>query len=370
MRELALDNASRTTTRVRPICYVGPFPEPIHGQSITTIYLYHALRQAGLKVVKFDTGGGIGSNSSRVFRKLCVFCAAALWLFVHHRTTLYLSVHARGALPLTAALASLARLRGHDIFLHHHTRSHINCDDPRLSRLAKHAGDQAVHITICHAMSQMLRDASNVVRHTAELSNIGAVDLPSEIAAGKVARPFTPRILGHMSNLTNEKGLGRVIEAFSVARAKGRVTRLIVAGPIHDRTAGAMIDKACRDFGESFEWRGKVYGSQKASFFRDIDVFLFPSLYPDETQGIVNLEALAAGVPVLAYENCCAVNDLQGPAAQCLPANADFTAGLLEFLDTLNTEAPQYARARYESLLMENQTEILRLMNMMRRLAS
>jgi glycosyltransferase involved in cell wall biosynthesis len=46
---------------------------------------------------------------------------------------------------------------------------------------------------------------------------------------------------------------------------------------------------------------GPKYGQNKAAFFREIDVLLFPSGYVDEAEPLTILEAMMHGVPVVAY---------------------------------------------------------------------
>jgi hypothetical protein len=87
---------------------------------------------------------------------------------------------------------------------------------------------------------------------------------------------------------------------------------------------------------------GAIHGASKLKFFADINVFLFPSLYRNETQGIVNLEALAADLPVVAYGQCCIPSDLNDPSCAVLNPNLNFETAALDFVGDL---APRYREA-------------------------
>src|SRR5690606_3746536 len=45
---------------------------------------------------------------------------------------------------------------------------------------------------------------------------------------------------------------------------------------------------------------GKKYAGEKIEFFQKADVFIFPTYYHYETFGLVNLEAMQFGLPIIA----------------------------------------------------------------------
>ncbi len=47
------------------------------------------------------------------------------------------------------------------------------------------------------------------------------------------------------------------------------------------------------------EFLGGIYGNQKEALFQKSDIFVFPSHYPFEAFGLVNLEAMQVGIPVI-----------------------------------------------------------------------
>jgi hypothetical protein len=312
-----------------------------------------------LKVV--DTNSGIGNFCTKVMRRIFGMAKAAITLMICRKSSAYISVNANRGMALTSLFALIARLRGHDIALHHHTRSHLVPGHPRMRILVRAAGPSAVHVGICATMCDDIQGAARTDTKTLSYSNIGAVSPALRALALPAVDPKMGITIGHMSNLTMEKGLGRVIDSFRAAKEKGLARRLVIAGPAKAKDALAAIAAARAEFGADFDWIGPVYDAEKIKFFEEIDVFLFPSLYQNETQGIVNLEALAAGVPVLAYAVCCTSSDLRGPAAATIPPDMPFAPAVCEFLQCLTDTAPRQARCRFDTLLADHHAEYVAL---------
>ncbi|MGV8833395.1 MAG: glycosyltransferase family 4 protein [Devosia sp.] len=341
------------------IPFVGPFPPPVHGQAIATETIALLLENHGVPLRRLDTGeAGTKGRWGGLLRRAIGLLRASFFCLAPGTGTAYLSVSANKGMVFTVALAGLARLAGKRPVLHHHTYAHVAHHSRNMDLLIRAAGASAVHLTICPAMSQELAATYPQVRKTAAFSNLDAVD-PAllDIKRDRTA----PATLGFMSNLTSEKGVQRAIATLREARAQGLSHRLVLAGPCSDDRALAAIEAASIEFGDAFSYLGPVGGASKLKFFADIDVFLFPSLYRNETQGIVNLEALAAGLPVVAYGQCCIPSDLNDPSCAVLSPNLNFETAALDFVRDL---APRYreacegARARFRTLTAAHTGEV------------
>ncbi|MCR6673605.1 glycosyltransferase [Devosia ginsengisoli] len=342
-----------------PIPFVGPFPPPVHGQAVATATIAALLEQRGLPLQRLDTGeaGAGGPWRGRIRRVHGVLRAAMACLRPGSRTA-YLSVSANAGMVLTALLAGLARLGRKRPVLHHHTYAHVTARGAGMALLARLAGPSAIHMTICPAMSRELAATYPEICETTAFSNVDAVDR----ALLDIPRSRNlPRTLGFLSNLTLEKGVERAIAAFRLAHAHGLADSLVLAGPCRDIGARAAIDAAGMEFGDRLHYLGPVSGTAKLNFFASIDLFLFPSLYRNETQGIVNLEALAAGLPVIAYGLCCIPGDLDDPACTVLEPGQPFDTAVTAFLQDLAPRYPaacQGARARFHTLARAHEAEI------------
>lgn len=122
----------------------------------------------------------------------------------------------------------------------------------------------------------------------------------------------TPVVL-HVGRLAPEKNLDLVVRAFhEIARANPG-TRLVLVGDGPERTRlAAQLPGAV--------FAGTRTGEELAAHFASADLFLFPSL--SETYGNVVVEAMASGLPVVAFDCAaagehvrCGVNGLLAPPA-------------------------------------------------------
>jgi glycosyltransferase involved in cell wall biosynthesis len=107
-----------------------------------------------------------------------------------------------------------------------------------------------------------------------------------------------------MGAVTEEKGVFRALSVAKELMARGRPTEVHVAGPADDLVR-SRLEREAQAAGVPLHLHGVVDAAGKGSFFAQIDVFAFPSTYRNETQGIVNLEALCAGRPIVAMGQCC-----------------------------------------------------------------
>jgi glycosyltransferase involved in cell wall biosynthesis len=95
----------------------------------------------------------------------------------------------------------------------------------------------------------------------------------------------------HVSRLAVEKDVGTLVAAFQRAHAQlGDAARFVVAG---DGPEAGMV-RAALPFATHY---GFIDRERLADLYADSDLFVFPS--PTETCGLVVLEAMAAGTPVI-----------------------------------------------------------------------
>jgi len=106
------------------------------------------------------------------------------------------------------------------------------------------------------------------------------------------AGPDTPVVLS-VGRVAPEKNLHVVIDAYRALARRVPQARCVIVG---DGPGRAALEAANPDV----IFAGTRRGDELAAFYASADLFVFPSL--SETFGNVVLEALAAGVPVVAYD--------------------------------------------------------------------
>jgi glycosyltransferase involved in cell wall biosynthesis len=106
------------------------------------------------------------------------------------------------------------------------------------------------------------------------------------------------KVVGTVSRLDEPyKGIGILIKALHVLVANSHKVKLKIAGDGHSQYALEKLVQSC-NLEKHVEFCG--FRSDVPVFLRGIDIFVLPSL--SEGFGLVNLEAMAAGIPVIASD--------------------------------------------------------------------
>lgn len=285
----------KSTSDLR-LTLVGPFPPPINGQSMVMDYMATRLSTHFHRLEIADTAGPSGIPGLGAFGTMRR--SLAVWWSIRNSEVVYIAVKAGKGMWLTSATAGFARLAGTKVFLHHHSYSYVRRRKFRMVALTRIAGPDARHIVLSRSMARdLVRSVPEISRPfiigNACLVDQGLLDLP-------LRNDQETLTLGHLSNLTLEKGIGEVIDlALALHRAGVRI-RLIVGGPTVDREAGRHLDRAANELGDQFEYRGPLTGAAKKAFFEDVTHFIFPSRYIHEAVPLVLYEAMAAGAVCIA----------------------------------------------------------------------
>jgi glycosyltransferase involved in cell wall biosynthesis len=180
------------------------------------------------------------------------------------------------------------------------------------------AGAARVHCTATAELTQasrFLRPGSGVVL-ACPIDLCEFADLPGaeparreypELAGG------TPRIL-FLSRLDPKKRPDLVIEAVARLDGADQACQLIMAGPGEPAYVAGLRQLAHqRGLGRRVLFTGMVHGLVKVSLFQAADVFVLPT--SQENFGIVLVEAMAAGTPVITTRGVDIWQELQSAGA-------------------------------------------------------
>ena len=149
-------------------------------------------------------------------------------------------------------------------------------------------------------------------------------------------RPFT---IGYVGRLTPEKNVRLFVDLERQLTAAGRAdVRLLLIG---DGSERMWLARHLRNA----SLPGITRGEPLARAYADMDAFVFPS--ETDTFGLVLLEALASGVPVIAGPAAAARIDLRdGVEGMIAATNADFTRAVLHLMSNQSRRAEMSAAAR------------------------
>ncbi len=341
------------TTNGRPtstarLTLIGPMPPPIHGQTVATSHMVSELAPYFPNMRVANTRGDEVGGWLRAVVK--VRRSARSWWSVRGADAVYIAVKADRGMWLTTVAAAMARLAGARLFLHHHSYAYVNVRKRRMVALTYVAGRAAHHIVLSDSMARQLVSVMPEISEPFVLGNAGLID--KSLLDVPLRADGADLVLGHMSDLSHEKGIGEVVDLALALHGAGTRVRLLVGGPNVDGESRQHLDRAERELGELFEYRGLLTGRSKRSFFEDITHFALPSRYVHEAVPLVLYEAMAAGAVCVATRLGSIAEQLEDSpcllarsAEQFVEETLPFLAGATAALETSGECRRAYLRA-------------------------
>lgn len=140
--------------------------------------------------------------------------------------------------------------------------------------------------------------------------------LPPADVLPVVERDFQlqPPFLLYVGSLRQHKNVGRLLEAFSIIRAKSQLAHTLALAGDHP-VQGPILRQKAEDLGleNAVRFLGLVDHKKLPALYSSADLFVFPSLY--EGFGLPVLEAMASGTPVCA-SNIPAIREVAADCAE------------------------------------------------------
>ena len=110
--------------------------------------------------------------------------------------------------------------------------------------------------------------------------------------------------IGFCGRIVEEKGINILIKAFEIVQKQKKDAKLIIAGDYKNIAGGSVYPSLKNYIDEksikNVEFLGKVPESDLEKFYSKIQVFVLPSINSLEAFGLVQLEAMCCGTPVIA----------------------------------------------------------------------
>lgn len=184
----------------------------------------------------------------------------------------------------------------------------------RLIERAAHASARAAirRSVAFMALSEEYARSSRVVGHLDRpvIGVLPPVDpgrfVPTDSARlrSRLGVPRGSRLVGFVGRLVPEKGLPVLMDAVERVRVSRPDVRLIIAGE-GDTVAGGGLGAAVRTRAATDDWvvvTGFMPDADLPAFHSMLDVLALPSVDPLEAYGIVQVEAMLCGTPVIASD--------------------------------------------------------------------
>lgn len=110
-------------------------------------------------------------------------------------------------------------------------------------------------------------------------------------------------VIGFAARFAEEKGIDYLLNSIPLVREKIPAVKYLLAGP-RDRVVGenvmARLQPLVEKYRESVELIGEIPSREMGTFFGACDVMTVPSVNSTETFGLVQVEAMLSGCPVVA----------------------------------------------------------------------
>lgn len=151
----------------------------------------------------------------------------------------------------------------------------------------------------------------------------------------KLGKQAAEKYVFYVGRLEGRKGLKYLLKAMAVQQRGEQPLKLIIAGDGPDRQ---RLQNLARDQGVDATFLGRVSDAEKRRLLRGATVFCSPALY-GESFGIVLLEAMACGVPVVAGDNPGYAAVLNGTSQLSL-VNPKETADFVRTLELMAYDEP------------------------------
>ncbi|MEZ5380129.1 MAG: glycosyltransferase family 4 protein [Acidimicrobiales bacterium] len=287
-----VDRARQTKTIL-----IGPFPPPAHGMA----RVLEAVRNELSDVECLDTAAGSIRPGSRSFAwtklRNCLGAIVGLATASRSAQRVVIAPDSGEGMLFSLLYVALARSRGLDIFVQHHTSSYLDGSSLMMRMMCRIGGRKLRHVMLCASASETFRRHHRVDVAPLIIGNAYAVDSPP------VRRTTFDRggvVIGYLGNLSAAKGIEDFAALVSIARDQpGWSFRL--GGPSVDAIADRTVRRLAAD--ERVEIVGELDRHEVAEFLADLDVFVMPSR--QEAMPLVIWESLREGTPVVARSIGC-----------------------------------------------------------------
>lgn len=290
------------------VLFFGATPPPYHGASVMHETLLNSRFADAFQVfavrANFATGiDDLGSLNLRKVLLLFKYTWQVFWILLTRRVDLVLFPPNFTAAPMLRDIVALlpVKLFGTPTVFYTHA-NHL----PTFRQAASPLMRRLIDFTMRTADAAILVGENLKFNYTGYLPPERLVSVHHGIALFTTPPPLTAHLdkpvkVLYLSNLIVSKGFFKVLESMpAVVKAFPNV-RFIFAGAWDKDADRIDAERFVRShqLEEFIEWRGRVIGEAKERTLYEADIFVFPTFYHLETFGIVNLEAMQAGLPII-----------------------------------------------------------------------
>ncbi len=216
-----------------------------------------------------------------------------------------------------ASIGLLSRCLGKPVILTYHCDLHlppglVHSIANRVSDAANHVAARAanviVHNTLDYAEhSPFLRNYLGKLHPVFPPIEIEQVD-QTDLLDFRQKRNILPgqRIIGMAARLASEKGVEFLAQALPIVLREFPQARVLFVGPyqnlLGEEEYARRVTALIADLKDQWSFLGAVTSTEMSAFYHTCEVLVLPSINSTESYGMVQVEAMACGIPVIATD--------------------------------------------------------------------
>lgn len=317
----------------RLVVILGLLPPPVTGAAKNTALMIEEAKAAGAQVIAIPTSGGEHALQRSIRYHFRRFGHARRTLSRLRATarksaqmgTLYLVPDGGRGLLYTYFYLRFGAAHFAQVFLHHRTFGYIDAPSPWMARIIAFLGRRATHIFLSEGQRAAFESVYGPQASMISTNALYVDPRRPEKASGVLT-------LGHLSNLCELKGFHDVVATFEAAVKAGLPVHLKLAGPVVESVVQEEIDRLIGKYPDRVEVFGSLSGAAKDRFYDLLDVFLFPTRWPQEAQPNVIYEAYAGGACNVAFGRGSIPEMIPSGLGLAVPVGDDFVQAAMPYL--------------------------------------
>lgn len=316
----------------KSVCLIGMFPPPLHGMSLVNKCVRDkvSLNETPL-IIDYSPQNLSRSFMVRFGKALRVIqCLHKLltYLILGRVGSVYIGLSGGNGQIYDAIFALLCRVYSRRLYLHHHSYQYLHHTRWISKLLFSISGGDAVHVVACERMASDLKRLYPTVSDIRIISGISAIDPFLETFPERK----NIRTIGFLSNISVEKGVLDFLDVASWASSNNKNLKFLLAGPYQDVHVMKLVESRIASL-NNILYIGAVYDTKKLCFFDAIDVFLFPTKYINESEGLVIHEAMSRAVPVIAFSRGCIEDIVTDSVGLSLTPSSNYVSAAVDKID-------------------------------------
>ena len=298
--------------RKKKILFILNLPPPVYGANVIGNYIYRSAlinNTFDCEFINLTTAKDVDEIGKGGLKKLIlcfkVYYNVLLSILKQKHDLCYLTINSKGnAFYKDFIVVIILKLFRRKIVYHYHNKGVKDGQDNwflnACYRFQFHNSQAILLTSLLYPDIEKYLPRTSVHICANGIKTIEGLDMNELIKKRDLKK--IPQIL-FLSNMMIEKGVFTVLEASKLLYDKGITFETYFIG--------APSDIKLEDFNEyvvsnklqhTVFYVGKKFGKEKISYLEQADIFVFPTFYHNETFGLVNLEAMQYGLPVISTE--------------------------------------------------------------------